>query len=78
MDGLGGLMKTSISPIPIVYPHHHQSTKDGIPQLFHVGQTEFFRSLTVVGPELVVLITLWKGVVIPPKLPLEQSVVLLP
>ena len=31
-------MKMSIGPVPIVYPHHHQSTKDWIPQLFNVGQ----------------------------------------
>ena len=77
-DGLGGSMKTSIGPIPIVYPHHHQCMKDRIPQLLHVGQTEFFGCLTVVGPELVILVTLRKGIVVPPKLPLDRSVVLLP
>ena len=77
-NGLGSLMKMSISPVPIVYPHHHQCMKDGIPQSFHIGQMELFRGLTVVGPELVVLVTLQKGVVVPLKLSLDQGVVLLP
>ena len=34
LDGSGRLVKTSIDPIPIIYPHHYQSTKDRIPQLF--------------------------------------------
>ena len=71
-------MKMSIGPIPIIYPHHHQHTKDGVPQSFHIGQTEFFGYPTVVGPELVVLVALQKGVIVPLKLPLEWSLVLLP
>ena len=39
---------------------------------------EFFGRPAVVGPELVVLVTIQKGVVIPAKLPLDWSVVLLP
>ena len=76
-DGLSGLMKTSIDPIPVMYPHHHQLTKDRVPQSFHVGQTEFFRHPTVVGPKLVISITLRKGVVVPMELSLDQSIVLL-
>ena len=69
-------MKTSIGPVPIIYPYHHQHMKDGIPQLFHIGEMELFRGTTIVGPELVVLVTLQKGVVIPLELSLDWSMVL--
>ena len=71
-------MKMSIGPIPIIHPHHHQRTKDRIPQLFYVGQPKLLRHPTVVGPKLVVLVTLRERVVLPSELPLERGVVLLP
>ena len=42
-----------------------------------VGQTEFFRHPTIIGPKLVILVTLRKGVVVPSELSLDRSVVLL-
>ena len=76
MDGLGGLVKMSIGPVPIVHPHHHQSMKDRVPQLFNVCQAKLFGRLTVIGPKLIILITLGECVILPPELPLELGVVL--
>ena len=78
MDGLGGLMKTSVDPLPIEHPNHDQGAKDWVPQLFHVGQTELFGHPTVVCPKLVVCIQLQECIILPPELPLEWSTVLLP
>ena len=77
MGGLGRLVKTSVDPIPIVHPHHHQSMKDRVPQLLRVGQTELFGGPTVIGPELVSFVQLEEGVVLPTKLPLKLGMALL-
>ena len=62
----------------VIHPHHQKDMENWIVQVLPPHQTELLQHLTVVGPELIVVVKIHEDIILPTLPSLKRIHVLLP